>query len=182
MPPKPIMKMSDNIEILKTLDNTKLVDVVKNYKQHGYDESTRVKAITILEERGVSVDDLKLTGNFENNTFNEADRHYNSFFKNSKITLLFYCVLILSNILSMSIAEASTLIATVIIIASWTSVVLYLLFLVKSFLDHDKLYKIIGNNYTTSSITMYYFFGAPVYFIIYFVLKKQIYNEMKTIR
>ena len=53
-----LLNMADLMTTLKTLDNSKLIDVVKNYKQYGYDEETRNSAISILEERGVSIQDL----------------------------------------------------------------------------------------------------------------------------
>ena len=82
--------MSDKIEILKTLSDNKLIDIVKNFKQYGYDENIRTNAISILEEKGININDLKLTGNFENQKFNDANSYYNSFFKNSKIAFMFY--------------------------------------------------------------------------------------------
>lgn len=174
--------MKDLNATLKALDNNKLIDVVKNYKQYGYDEATRVGAISILEERGLSMQDLKLTGNFENQKFEEASLYYDSFFKNSKIALILYCGILVSNILSAFISIESTSILTLVIVLSWISVIGYIVFLIKSLLDHHKLYKLIDNEYQTSGTTMYYILGAPFYFIFYFVFKKQIYSEMKTIK
>lgn len=167
---------------LKTLDNNKLIDVVKNYKQYGYDSETRQTAILILEERGVSAQDLKLTGNFDNQRFEEANMYYDSFFKNSKIALVSYCLIFLSNIIPELLAPESNSFLTFSVVLNWISVITYLVFLIKSLLDHNKLYKIIGNEYKSSGATLYYILGAPFYFIFYFVLKKQIYNEMKTIQ
>jgi len=174
--------MSDKIEILKTLSDNKLIDIVKNFKQYGYDENIRTNAISILEEKGININDLKLTGNFENQKFNDANSYYNSFFKNSKIAFMFYCIIIALNLIEFSISEESTSILTLILITWWVSIILYFTFLIKSFLDHNEIYKLIGNEYKTSSTTMYYLFGAPFYFITYFIFKKQIYNEMKMIR
>lgn len=38
--------MTDKIERLKKLDTDKLIDVVKNYRQYGYDENLRNSAIS----------------------------------------------------------------------------------------------------------------------------------------
>ena len=58
--------MSDKIEKLKSLDNDKLIDVVKNYRQYGYSNELRTAAIEILDSRGIDQEKLKLTGNFDN--------------------------------------------------------------------------------------------------------------------
>jgi len=172
--------MSDIKAKLNSLDNKQLIDVVKNFKQYGYDERTRHTAINLLEERGLSVDDLRMTGNFENKRFDDAEACYKSFFKNSKIALLFYCLIFILNMVPIpfepSIGQSLILITTLL------TLVLYFVFLIKSFTEHNRLYKLIGNGYKTSSTTMYYLLGAPVYFIVYFIFKKQIYNEMNTIR
>ncbi|MCT4645381.1 MAG: hypothetical protein N4A74_10385 [Carboxylicivirga sp.] len=174
--------MSDKSEILKTLDNTKLMDVIKNYKQHGYDETIRQMAIDILQQRGISVDDLKLSGNFENQQFKEAETCYKSFYQNSLTALACYLLLFISNIALSSVSFESQTGYTLGIVLSLLSILLYFIFLIRSFLDHNRLYKLIGNEYKTSSITIYYLLGAPFYVLFYFISKKQIYNEMKTIR
>lgn len=174
--------MTDKTQILKTFDNTRLMDVIKNYRQYDYDEETRQSALAILQERGISVEDLKLTGNFENQQFNEAEACYRSFFKNSLIALVFYIsILVISSLIS-AITFESLLTFSITIILSLLSILLYMMFLIRSFLDHNRLYKLIGNEYKTCSVTIYYLLGVPLYLIFYFVFKKQMYDEMKQIR
>ena len=172
--------MSDIKAKLNSLENKQLIDVVKNFKQYGYDEATRHTAIKLLEERSITIDDLKMTGNFENKRFDDAEVCYRAFFKNSRIALIFYCLIFILNMVPIpfepSIGQSLLLISTLV------ALVLYFAFLIKSFTEHNRLYKLIGNNYKTSSTTVYYLLGAPVYFIVYFIFKKQIYNEMKAIR
>ncbi|MBS2213969.1 hypothetical protein KEM09_21350 [Carboxylicivirga mesophila] len=174
--------MPGSTDKLKTLDNSKLMDVVKNYKQYGYDLEIRQAAITILEERGISTQDLKMTGNFENTRFEEASRYFDSFFRSSKLALIAYCAVIAFNLLPGFIAEIAPSILTLVVIGSWLSLIIYFVFIIKSLLDHNRLYKLIGNNYNTNGTIMYYILGAPLYFIFYFVFKKQVYNEMRTIQ
>ena len=58
--------MTNIFEKLNKYDNQKLTDIVKNYKQYNYDIEIRNTAIEILRERGISEEDLKLSGNYEN--------------------------------------------------------------------------------------------------------------------
>lgn len=71
--------MTDKIERLKKLDTDKLIDVVKNYRQYGYDENLRNSAISLMENRRITKEQLKLTGNFVNRTYAFADELYKSF-------------------------------------------------------------------------------------------------------
>ena len=54
---------------LLNLNDKKLIDVVKNYRQYGYDEELRNTAIELLKERGITKKQLEFTGDFENRTY-----------------------------------------------------------------------------------------------------------------
>ncbi|MBK8330126.1 MAG: hypothetical protein IPL09_11830 [Bacteroidetes bacterium] len=54
------------------MDNLKLTDDVKNYKQYGYDDSIRKTALEILKTKGFEEDDLKFTGNDINYKYERA--------------------------------------------------------------------------------------------------------------
>lgn len=80
--------MIDYIARLKNLSDGKLIDVVKNYRQYGYDENMRTSALSLLENRGITKKQLELTGNLENKNYDYAGRLYNANKKNSKIAFL----------------------------------------------------------------------------------------------
>ena len=52
----------DDCDILNKFDNNKLIDVIKNYKQYGYDDELRDCAVNILEGRGWSREELQQFG------------------------------------------------------------------------------------------------------------------------
>ncbi|MBL4604928.1 MAG: hypothetical protein JKY02_04490, partial [Flavobacteriaceae bacterium] len=54
--------MTDINSKLESFDNEKLIDIVKNYQQYGYDNDLRNIAIRILEKRGIDKEQLKLSG------------------------------------------------------------------------------------------------------------------------
>lgn len=58
--------MDERIEKLKDLKTQNLIEVVKNYKKYNYTNEIRDQAIRILEERGISQEELKLSGNLTN--------------------------------------------------------------------------------------------------------------------
>lgn len=79
----------ENTEILKRLDDDKLIDVVRNYKRYGYDDELRDCAIEILCTHGWTVDDLPLA----NLNYDEAAKQYHAYCRNSLIAI---CALIFS--------------------------------------------------------------------------------------
>lgn len=61
-------------ERLKSLSNDRLAEVVRDWQVHGYSEETRNQAISILSERGVSINDLKMKGYWTNHEHDRLQR------------------------------------------------------------------------------------------------------------
>ena len=175
--------MNESFDKLIKLDNNKLIDIVKNYRQYGYDEIIRNTAITILYERGISTEDLKLSGNLENHTYNRAENLYDLFCQNSKNAFIAYGILLMNNLIfPIIIDNYSETIGIVYALLTWTTISLYFFFLIKSFLNQDKFYKIINQNNGIEGVIVYLFLGLPFYIVMYFYFKKQMTEKMKEIK
>ena len=174
--------MMDKIEKLKKLDTNKLIDVVKNYRQYGYDENLRASAFSILEDRGITKEDLQLTGNLENRTYDLADDLYKSFSQNSKIAFILYGILLLTNILIPILSRDSDTLGLITLIINIGSLIFYFIFLIKSFLNQNQFYKAIGKDYGTEGVLLYLFIGMPFYIIMYFYFRNQMKEKMKEVK
>jgi hypothetical protein len=174
--------MDDKNERLKSFDNSKLMDIVKNYRQYGYDDNLRNTAIDILKSRGISEDDLKLTGNFENQQYNSARDIAGSYFKNSHLTFLFYGIILVAKIFTPLVARSSEFLGWTFLIVNILSLFLFLIFLIKSFINHNDFYKAIGKELGTGDQLIYFIVGMPLYFFMYFYYRRQIKEELKLIK
>lgn len=83
----------EHTEALRRMDNDKLLDVVKNYRQYGYNEELRNEAITLLHERGWSEEELKMFGHLDNFDYDTALESYNAFRRNVKLA---YAIVLVS--------------------------------------------------------------------------------------
>lgn len=173
--------MTEYIKRLQNLENKQLIDVVKNYRQYGYDDEMRKIALSILKERGVSKEHLQLTGNLENKTYDYAIDLYKSFSSNSKIAFLLYILILLNNILTPLITSSSELFALLGRIGNWILFISYFIFLAKSFLNQEHFYKIINKNSGTENALVYLFLGMPFYILAYFYFKSQMKEKMNEI-
>tara|TARA_R110001583_G_scaffold60567_2_gene179810 strand:+ start:1008 stop:1532 length:525 start_codon:yes stop_codon:yes gene_type:complete len=174
--------MANYSERLKNLDNKKLIDVVKNYRQYGYDENLRASAISILDARGITKEQLELTGNFDNKAYDYANQLYNSFSKNSKIAFILFLIILSTNIVIPILAVNSETLSILVLIANWVVLFGYFIFLIKSFLDQNRFYKTINQDYATEGALMYLFLGMPFYIIMYFYFKKQMKEKIREIK
>jgi len=174
--------MTDIYSKLDSFDNGKLIDVVKNYKQYGYDNELRNIAIEILEKRGINKEQLKLTGNFENAAYESAKGIHSSFSRNSKIAFVLYGIVLISNILVSVFARNSEELALIILILNWIALISYIVFIIKSFINQNDFYAAIGKYNDSSSVLIYFFIGMSFYIFAYFYFKNQMNDEMKLIK
>jgi len=174
--------MTDINSKLESFDNGKLIDVVKNYRQYGYDDKLRNIAIEILDKRGINKEELKLTGNLKNETYESAKRIHKSYQRNSKIAFILYGIVLISNIFVSVFARNSEILASIILIINWIALISYLVFIIKSFMNQNEFYKATGKENNSSSILIYIFLGLPFYMFTYFYFRNQMNDEMKLIK
>ena len=179
---KPTFPMPPNRkEQFKSFSDTRLIEVVKNARQFGYDNETKTAALEVLKERGISEQDLYLTGNLTNDKFDSTESIYNSYTSNSRIAFYSYIVFILLKSLSTfhliytsNFAMTFSIIILVLLLA-------YFFFLVRSFIDHLNFYKSIGKEPGLGDQLIYFLVGMPFYIFMYFFYKSQMREEMKMI-
>lgn len=174
--------MENKIERLQKLNDNKLIDVVKNYRQYGYDEDIRNSAIEILEKRGVDMQNLKLRGDFENKSYDEAESYFKSFEKLSKMAFIFYGLILIVNILIPLITNSVESIQYIVLIGFWISLIGYIVTLVKSFISQSKYYKIIGKKENQLNPGLYFTVGMFLYVVMYFIFRKQMKEDINLIR
>jgi hypothetical protein len=170
------------LERLNKFDDLKLIDVVKNYRQYGYDDELRGVAISILNERGITNEQLQLTGNFEKTTYDFAQELYDDFSRNSKIAFILYGVLWLSNILALTLTSSSLLVGAIAGIISWLALIGYFTFLIKSFINQHRYYKTISQDYGAEGALIYLFIGMPFYILMYFFFRRQMRERMPGVK
>lgn len=169
-------------ETLDKLSDNKLIDAVKNYKQYGYSEELRELAISILNERGISSEQLKLTGNFENHNFDYANQLLEAYNKNSKIALISYIILFTSGVIGPIIITNSVSFILILSALFWVSLITFIIFLIKSFINQNEFSKLAKNDFATEGALMYLFLGMPFYLIMYFHFRKDMRAKMDLIK
>jgi len=174
--------MTDKHERLSKLDNDKLIDVVKNYRQYGFDDQVRETAINILSDRGITKEQLQITGSFENKTYDYANDIFASFLMNSKIAFVMYLLLFFSRLLIPLLSDDSVGLAWTLLISTILSFILYFVFLTMSFMNQNQFYKAIGQDYGTEGALLYLFLGMPFYMFMYFYFRNQMKDKMKEVR
>lgn len=83
---------------LKEYSNEVLIKIVKNSEQFNYSYDYCAKAIKILDDRGISQEQLLAQNNFENVDYNKLQENVSSYHSSVKVTLLLYLVAIITSL------------------------------------------------------------------------------------
>lgn len=172
-------------KMLSERSSNQLKDIVKNYRQYNYSEDIRNAAIAKLGELGVSIENLKVQGYYENKSYASAESNYADHVKFSKIALVFYGLLVLS-LLSQILkllypTPFVSILTSVTLIIAAVSLIGYLVFY---YITQNRL-KSIFKLLSTQNAENFKFnnknFGVWFYFITYFSNKKKLKRAMKEI-
>lgn len=175
--------MSERSAQLRKLSNEKLIDVVKNYRQYGYEENLRSEAIRLLEKRGISQERLKAQGHFENHRYQRALEVYRAYCRSSHIALVAYlATLTFGLVLPYLVVGWHSL--GWLLGGFWISFICYFVFLIISTLRKDELYDMThlekGPEWLNWLVTLVW--GLPFYFFVYFQLRSQMKEALNHIR
>ena len=165
---------------LEKYDDKKLIDVIKHYRQYNYNIEYRNSALSILNSRGITEQQLKFGGNLTDHKYEESLRLKYSYEENSKLAFILYglsLVMILPGAILRNNGYPS--IGNVLVITGNLLSILYLFTLIKSFIDHSNLNKLLGKNKASNAL-MYLLLGLPLYFVFYFYQKKKINEDLRT--
>ncbi|PQJ10903.1 hypothetical protein CJD36_013105 [Flavipsychrobacter stenotrophus] len=174
--------MTNKTEILNKLTDAKLIDVVKNYRQYGYDDTLRNAAISILNERGLTVDDLIFGGNFTNTQYDNATEYYQSYNQNSQRAFILYSLSLASIIVLPWITMPSDAIAKTLVIVNIILNISFIVFLIKAYISHSEFYTAMGKKLAKGDQLIFFIVGIPFYILMYFFYRSQMKEEMKAIQ
>lgn len=171
--------MNERSDRLQHLTDEKLIDIVKNYRQYGYDEPLRAAALARLEERGITQEMLQMTGNFENKAYDNASGSYMAFIRNSAIAFVFYCLILAAKLNVLPLEHKYSLVFFSIMF--WGLLIAYTVFLVQSFHNQRQFYKTIGKEEEAETGVLYFLVGMPVFILLFFLFKYRMKEQMKLI-
>ena len=159
--------------------NEKLINLIKNNEELGFDETTRFKAIELLNSRGVTFDEIRENGielekQFDSSKKSSSDFKVHSLFSISLYFIglvLFGLFFIFRNNNLSSLASASMQICLI-------SLVLYLFYYIKTYLNLNSFYKNVINKNKKPNFLLI-IIGFPFYFITYFLLTRKVNDDLK---
>ena len=170
--------MEDNTKHFETFSDNRLIEIVKNAKQFGYDDKIRNVALQVLKERGITEEDLRLTGNLTNYKYDYTRTLYSSYVINSRIAFVSYSALaILETIASFHLVDIDQFGLFPLLL-----LIVFFISLIRSFFDHINFYKSLGKELGWGDQIIFFIIGMPFYIFMYFFYKSQMKEEMRMVQ
>ncbi|MBU2951679.1 LptF/LptG family permease [Tamlana agarivorans] len=163
---------------LLSYDNAKLMDIIKNYKLYNYDIKYKNSALAILDSRGVTKQQLKFSGEYSDDRFEETIRLKNSCVEDSKLALILYIIcaplILIGKILENNKYEDSgKILFTVGVIIG----VIYVIAFTRSFISFSNFKKHVKKQTIANSI-LYVLIGLPLFFVVYIIQNKMLKKDL----
>ncbi len=170
---------SIDYQTLSSYSDERLIEMGRKRKQFRYDPKFSATIFAVLDSRGITQKQLKISGQIDNSQYEKAKAILLKYNKNSYAALVFYLLYIASYIVSLTLVklELFTLITNITLIAS---LILFTVFLIKSIINYYTFRKELGKK-EDYVLYILLFGGIPIYFLVYFYTKKKLNEELNTI-
>lgn len=150
-------------EKLNGLSDESLVQTVKNAKQFDYPETFRIKALKVLETRGITQQDLAKSGDLRNEEYEKLTSLYSQFKSQNQITFICY---LLAMILSGTMVP-------ILIVFGIVNLIVFYIFLYKIHQTLESMSRISGKPINIS-IWITFLVGFPFFIFLYFYNRNQV--------
>ncbi len=143
---------------LNSFNEESLISVVKNYKQFSYSNEFRIKALKILEQKGISQEQLLESNNLYNLEYLKLVSYSDLYKKQTLLALIF-------NLLSYTVIINLT--NLLVLIFGFISVILMYYFLNKSSESLNEIKRITKREDSFVPTFIAYFFGLVLFIFIF---------------
>ncbi len=175
-------KSSSDYQTIERYSDKKLIDILKNYRQYDMEESFRNTALKLLNDRGISEEELRFGGNLHNQNYENGLRYKMAFDENSKLSFKLYFLMVIPIVSGLVLNNNGfPTLGKIILVLGIIGGILFLITLTRAYLNQVNFNKLLAKN-TASNIFILILVGIPLYFLYHNFYKKKMKEDIKQIR
>ena len=180
-PLKKIFKLREKNAVdytfLKSNKKEELIDIINNYEALGHNENTRFEALKVLNDRGITINELRTQGIEVDKKYDDSIGKLEEYTAHSKFAIVLYTLGVVLLVLFFvfrnnklpSLASASIQLSII-------SLVLYLIYFIKSTVN---LFAFTQHINRKSPNILIIILGFPLYFITYPIILVKVKENLK---
>ncbi|MGC6438139.1 MAG: LptF/LptG family permease [Flavobacteriaceae bacterium] len=153
------------IDKLKGFENHKLIDLIQNYRQYGFNIDHKNYALNILEQRCVSELELRMSGQLINESYENGVRHLEDYHENATLGVLAHSVFLIFGIIGLVLNNnGAPEVGNILVLIAILSLVLFLIVFPKVLKYQSEFYKILNKKFTTNNV-IFIILAFPLFFL-----------------
>jgi len=162
-------------------ENDKLIDLVKNYRHYGLSIAHKKNALQVLEQRGITELELKLSGNLSNESFESGVRHMEDYHENATLANYAHLTLLIFGISGLILNNNGLpTIGKILVTIGIFSVLLFLVLFTKVLKNQSEFYKILKKNFMTHNV-VFVILALPLFFLYRLYFNKKMNEDLTKI-
>ena len=162
-------------------ENEKLIDIVKNYRHYGLSIAHKTNALQLLEQRGITELELKLSGNLSNESFESGVRHLEDYHENATLANYAHLTLLIFGISGLVLNNNGlSSVGKILVVIGIFSALLFLVLFTKVLKNQSEFYKILKKKFMTHNV-VFIILALPLFFLYRLYFNKKMNEDLTKI-
>ena len=162
-------------------ENDKLIDLVKNYRHYGLSITHKTNALQLLEQRGITELELKLSGNLSNESFESGVRHMEDYHENATLANYAHLTLLIFGISGLVLNNNGLpTIGKILVAIGIFSALLFLVLFTKVLKNQSEFYKLLKKKFMTHNV-VFIILALPLFFLYRLYFNKKMNEDLTKI-
>ena len=162
-------------------ENDKLIDLVKNYRHYGLSINHKTNALQLLEQRGITELELKLSGNLSNESFESGVRHMEDYHENATLANYAHLTLLIFGISGLVLNNNGLpTIGKILVAVGIFSALLFLVLFTKVLKNQSEFYKLLKKKFMTHNV-VFIILALPLFFLYRLYFNKKMNEDLTKI-
>ena len=162
-------------------ENEKLIDLVKNYRHYGLSIAHKTNALQLLEQRGITELELKLSGNLSNESFESGVRHLEDYHENATLANYAHLTLLIFGISGLVLNNNGlSSVGKILVVIGIFSALLFLVLFTKVLKNQSEFYKILKKKFMTHNV-VFIILALPLFFLYRLYFNKKMNEDLTKI-
>jgi lipopolysaccharide export system permease protein len=162
-------------------ENEKLIDLVKNYRHYGLSIAHKTNALQLLEQRGITELELKLSGNLSNESIESGVRHLEDYHENATLANYAHLTLLIFGISGLVLNNNGlSSVGKILVVIGIFSALLFLVLFTKVLKNQSEFYKILKKKFMTHNV-VFIILALPLFFLYRLYFNKKMNEDLTKI-
>ena len=178
-------KVNNNIDFdkkIQHIDNSKLFELIKNYRFYGISETKRKLALNELESRGIDHSAIEVSGKIINEKYNSGVRHIKDYHENSTLALYGHTMFLIFGIFGLILKNNNfEKLSYIFIFLSISSLLLFLILFPKTLNNQSNFYDLLDKKFNKNN-AIFIMLSIPLFFLYRIYFNKKMKEDLMKIK